>query len=217
MQLCRSIAKTCKFRSAAFTGGHPVNTQTRFLQEGKRGNRIVLETLSVLGVDVAVCTPNRLLSLLKADKMRLDVCQTIVLDEIDILLGCFVYFRLSIIVLVTGEDSDFRESVLGVLQYVKEGTQFLLATATLPGHTFTYLSELFRDLTVVLGPGLHRTAPGVIEQLVDASGGDAINEETGQKRKADALFYLIQKNEGPSKRTVVFCNKIETCRKVRSR
>ena len=39
--------------------------------------------------------------------------------------------------------------------------------------------------------GLHRTAPGVTEQLVDCSGGDVKDEETGFARKADALTRVM--------------------------
>ena len=39
--------------------------------------------------------------------------------------------------------------------------------------------------------GLHRTAPGVTEQLVDCSGGDVKDEETGFARKADALARVM--------------------------
>ena len=39
--------------------------------------------------------------------------------------------------------------------------------------------------------GLHRTAPGVTEQLVDCSGGDVKDEETGFARKAEALTHVM--------------------------
>ena len=101
-----------------------------------------------------------------------------------------------------------------LLNFVKEGTQFFLATATLPEHTHALLTETFHDCTFIVGPGLHCTAPGIVEQLVDCSGGDIINEETGQKRKAEALLPLLRSQKGPYQRSVIFCNKIETCRKV---
>ena len=41
--------------------------------------------------------------------------------------------------------------------------------------------------------GLHRTAPGVTEQLVDCSGGDIKDEDTGFARKADALARVMSK------------------------
>lgn len=60
-----------------------------------------------------------------------------------------------------------------------------------------------------LGPGLHRTAPGITEQLVDCSGGGEVSEESGFRRKAAALLAVLQEQRAP--RTIVFCNKIETC------
>ena len=72
----------------------------------------------------------------------------------------------------------------------------------------TRLQE-FPGLVAALGPGLHRTAPGITEQLVDCSGGDEVTEESGFLRKAAALFAVLQEQRAP--RTIVFCNKIETC------
>ena len=57
-------------------------------------------------------------------------------------------------------------------------------------------------------------ATGLIEQLVDCSGGTEISEESGVERKLDALHRALRQH--PAHRTVVFCNKIETCRKVHS-
>jgi len=53
---------------------------------------------------------------------------------------------------------------------------------------------------------------GLLETLIDCSGGTVINEEAGAARKLDALQRVLRKV--PTLRTVVFCNKIETCRKV---
>ena len=70
----------------------------------------------------------------------------------------------------------------------------------------------FPSVRPLLGPGLHRPAPGSLEQLVDCSGGDIINEETGfQQKFAGLLNVLIGR---PVSRTLIFCNKLQTCRKV---
>lgn len=47
---------------------------------------------------------------------------------------------------------------------------------------------------------------------MDCSGGDEITLEAGQKRKLDALAELLTRHA--VSRTIVFCNKIETCRAV---
>lgn len=52
----------------------------------------------------------------------------------------------------------------------------------------------------------------MVEQLVDCSGGDEVSEESGFQRKAAALLAVLQ--EQRAERAIVFCNKIETCRKV---
>ncbi len=50
---------------------------------------------------------------------------------------------------------------------------------------------------------------------MDCSGGDEVNEETGFQRKAAALYAVLQEQRAP--RTIVFCNKIETCEGARGR
>ena len=62
----------------------------------------------------------------------------------------------------------------------------------------------------ILQPGVLRA--GLVEELVDCSGGSVITEETGTARKLDALQRALRKY--PVQRTLVFCNKIEICRKV---
>ena len=53
---------------------------------------------------------------------------------------------------------------------------------------------------------------GLVEQLVDCSGGAEITEESGVLRKLAGLDRALRQHR--AQRTVVFCNKIETCRKV---
>ena len=54
--------------------------------------------------------------------------------------------------------------------------------------------------------------PTLTERVVDCSGGDEISEESGFQRKAEALLGLLGQEK--SARTLIFCNKIPTCRKV---
>lgn len=44
---------------------------------------------------------------------------------------------------------------------------------------------------------------------MDCSGGDEVSEETGFQRKVAALYAVLQEQRAP--RTIIFCNKIETC------
>ena len=54
--------------------------------------------------------------------------------------------------------------------------------------------------------------PTLTERVVDCSGGDEISEESGFQRKAEQLLALLGQEQHP--RTLIFCNKIPTCRKV---
>ena len=71
---------------------------------------------------------------------------------------------------------------------------------------------------MVQGPGLHRPAAGLLERLVDCSGGDVVDDQSGFFRKYRALEQLLDaeadKGEAAAKRMLLFCNKIETCRRV---
>ncbi|PSC73217.1 DEAD-box ATP-dependent RNA helicase 50 isoform A [Micractinium conductrix] len=171
-----------RVRSAAFTGGRPARTQREALEGG---------------VDVAVGTPGRLAELLREGALRLDFCRAVVCDEVDVLLG---------------EDFSFAEQVRPLRDAAPEGCRWVFATATIPEQVYLDLEETFPGLVAALGPGLHRTAPGITEQLVDCSGGTEVSEETGFQRKAAALFAVLQEQRAP--RTIVFCNKIESCRKI---
>ena len=53
---------------------------------------------------------------------------------------------------------------------------------------------------------------GLVEELVDCSGGDEITLESGTQRKLSALSKVLAKHK--AKRVIVFCNKIEICREV---
>lgn len=187
-QVLRVLRALCRgpsglrLRCGAFTGGRPLRTQREALEGG---------------VDVAVGTPGRLAELLAEGVLRLDFCLAVVCDEVDVLLG---------------QDFTFADQVRPLHAAAPATTRFVFATATIPEQVYLDLEEEFPGLVAALGPGLHRTAPGITEQLVDCSGGDEVSEETGFQRKVAALYAVLQEQRAP--RTIIFCNKIETCRKV---
>lgn len=53
---------------------------------------------------------------------------------------------------------------------------------------------------------------GLVEELVDCSGGEEVSLESGTARKLDALHAVLGRTKAP--RSLVFCNKIEACRDV---
>jgi hypothetical protein len=54
--------QTVKFRAVAFTGGHKLQHHVKMLKEG---------------VDVAVCTPGRLIQLVNSDSLCFDHCKVL--------------------------------------------------------------------------------------------------------------------------------------------
>ena len=65
---------------------------------------------------------------------------------------------------------------------------------------------------------MHRPAAGLLERLVDCSGGDVVDDQSGFFRKYRALEQLLEaeesKGDGAAARTLLFCNKIDTCRRI---
>lgn len=182
LRVCRALSRSLKFRTAICTGGHPMRTQKDSLKQG---------------VDIVVGTPGRLAELRANGSFTYENCSHVVLDEADVLLG---------------PASTFAEQVVPIKDDCGSDTKFVLVTATLPSDIYADIEYLFPGIVSALGPGLHRTAPGCMEQIIDCSGGDEISEESGIQRKCAALLGSLQ--EQRRSRSIVFCNKIETCRKV---
>ena len=193
-----------KCRSLAMTGGNQGKTQTQTLKEG---------------VDVVVGTPGRVGHLLDVGKLEVDDLEAVVMDECDVLLGDSFEFAEQV--------APLRDATLAARK-TGSGTKFVLVTATIPEDVLRQLEAFFEgDLRVVQGPGLHRPAAGLLERLVDCSGGDVVDDQSGFYRKYRALEQLLEaerekdkgrkgrKGEGgAARRMLLFCNKIETCRRV---
>ncbi|XLT56587.1 hypothetical protein S245_049227, partial [Arachis hypogaea] len=152
--------------------------------------RTQLETLQQ-GVDVLIATPGRFLFLMKEGFF-------VVLDEVDILYG----------------DEDFEVALQSLINSSPITTQYLFVTATLPRDVYSKLVEIFPDCEMIMGPSMHRISPRLEEIIVDCSGEDGQEKttDTAFLNKKSALLQLAE--ERPVPRTIVFCNKIETCRKV---
>ncbi|KAE8037771.1 hypothetical protein FH972_010333 [Carpinus fangiana] len=150
------------------------------------------------GVDILIATPGRFLFLIKEGFLQLTNLRCAVLDEVDILFN----------------DEDFEVALKSLINSSPVTTQYLFVTATLPREIYNKLVEVFPDCEVIMGPGMHRVSPGLEEVLVDCSGEDEIerNPETAFLNKKSALLHLVEGR--PVSKTIVFCNKIDTCRKV---
>ncbi|KAI3810689.1 hypothetical protein L1987_20311 [Smallanthus sonchifolius] len=149
-------------------------------------------------LDVLIATPGRFLYLVQEGFLQLTNLKCAVLDEVDILF----------------KDEDFQPALESLMNLSPVTTQYLFVTATLPVNVYNKLVENFPDCEVIMGPGMHRTSSGLEEILVDCSGEDGMEKtpDTAFLNKKSALLKLVE--EGPVTKTIIFCNKIETCRKV---
>ncbi|XP_006649246.1 DEAD-box ATP-dependent RNA helicase 50 [Oryza brachyantha] len=149
-------------------------------------------------LDVLIATPGRFLYLLQECFVQLNNLRCVVLDEVDILYG----------------EESFEQVLHQLITVAPLTTQYLFVTATLPLDIYNKVVETFPDCELIMGPGVHRTSSRLEEILVDCSGDDneEKNPETAFSNKKSALVKIIE--ESPVRKTIIFCNKIETCRKV---
>ncbi|CBI26041.3 unnamed protein product, partial [Vitis vinifera] len=149
-------------------------------------------------LDVLIATPGRFMFLIKEGFLQLTNLRCAVLDEVDILLN----------------DEDFELALQTLINSSPVTMQYLFVTATLPVGIYNKLVEVFPDCEVIMGPGMHRISSRLEEVLVDCSGDDGTEKtpESAFLNKKSALLQLVEGS--PVSRTIVFCNKIETCRKV---
>jgi len=154
-------------------------------------------------IDVLITTPGRIATILRtknSGNLDLTNVQSIVLDEVDILLI----------------DKTFGPQLrtVGAAAAPSSLTQFVFVTATLPDSVVDSVTREFLNVQMIKGPGLHRVALTVKENLVDVSLPPVSNRDLvlGFDVKAKMLMKALRANR--CKRTVVFCNTVESCRKV---
>jgi len=171
------------------TGSHSTNIRDQ------------IRMLGQTPVDILISTPGRVATILrtKSSTLNLSNLQAIVLDEVDVLLI----------------DDTFGPQLrtIGAASPVAQ-VQFVFVTATLPNEIIEAVKREFKDVGVIQGPGLHRVAPNLKEHLVDVSvpPTDNKNLDLCFEYKAKELMKALRSNR--CKRTLVFCNTVETCRKV---
>jgi ATP-dependent RNA helicase DDX18/HAS1 len=93
-------------------------------------------------------------------------------------------------------------------------TQFVFCTATLPDAIVQKIQREFPNVQQIRGPGLHKVAPTVKERLVDVSvpAPHHRNPQMCFDVKAKALLQSLR--ETRCRRTLIFCNTVESCRQV---
>eukprot|EP00850_Spirogloea_muscicola_P013785 SM000095S24999 [mRNA] locus=s95:467682:471395:+ [translate_table: standard] len=201
-ELAAQVLKVCRdlrsggmaLRAIAVTGGHPWRTQVDSLKQG---------------AELVVATPGRLLKHLESGSVVLEdvkrQAKPVVFDEADIMF----------------DDETFAETIAPIKAALPSGsgTQYVHVTATMPVDVHNALMEQLPGAVLLMGPSLHRTSLGLQEGslawqvLVDcSSNNEEHTPESAFLRKRDALLQLVDQKKVP--KTIIFCNKIETCRDV---
>ena len=187
--VCEKLAANIPFKTMVITANGMYSTSIR--------DQIRL--LQRQPVDVIISTPGRIATILRTKNSGLDLTnlQAIVLDEVDILLV----------------DDTFGPQ-LRTIGVAAPKTQFVFCTATLPDEVVETVEREFPGTVMVKGPGLHRLAPTVSEHLIDVSVPSAYNrdEKLCLDIKAKQLFKALRQTR--CRRTLVFCNTVESCRTV---
>ncbi|CAB9515653.1 dependent RNA helicase [Seminavis robusta] len=174
-------------------------------------------------VDVLISTPGRLSTIVRTRNSGLDLSsrlQAVVLDEVDILMASTTSTD------TTTMDTDdqqqqqqdsrtFGPQLRTIGQAVNvEKTQFVFVTATLPDSIVKTVTSEFPQVVQVRGPGLHRVAPSLTERLIDVSVPPASSnaDKLGLQVKAQQLLLTLRMTR--CKRTLIFCNTVQSCRAV---
>ena len=192
--VARKLTRIYKLRVACMTGGKEnsqssTRTQTKMLKEG---------------VEIVVTTPGRLNYLMSEETNALDPSdlEAIILDEVDVLFL----------------DETFDLKSLGDNR-IPSSTQFLFVSATIPTAVAQQINTEFPKLKKLYGPGLHKVAPQIEENLIDCSStaddkDEVKNEDTAFERKKEILLQVLDRNIYKIEHTLIFCNTIASCRKV---
>lgn len=190
--VCTKISQTVPFNTMVVTATGKFTTtirdQIRMIQREP--------------IDVLISTPGRISTILRTRNAGLDLSklQAIVLDEVDILM--------------VDETFGPQLRTVGEAAPLLDKTQFVFVTATLPDSIVKTIETEFSGVEKIKGPGLHRVAPSLKENLVDVSvpSEHNRNEEKCFDVKAKQLLKALRQNR--CRRTLVFCNTVESCRTV---
>ena len=190
-QVCHRLSNQLPFASMVITstGLHStsIRDQIRLLQRQP--------------VDIMISTPGRIATILRTRNSGLDLTQlqTIVLDEVDVLMV----------------DETFGPQLRTVGAASPIGTtQFVFVTATLPDSVVQTVEQEFPGVVLVKGPGLHRVALTVKEHLVDVSVPSSYNRDKKMCFDVKAKQLLKSLRQNRCRRTLIFCNTVESCRTV---
>lgn len=190
-EVCRKLATYEKFKTVVLTAAGMYNSsirdQIRLIQRQR--------------IDILISTPGRLSTILRTRNAGLDLSQlqSIVLDEVDVLL--------------MDETFGPQLQMVGSLAPV-DRTQFIFVTATLPDSVVDQIEKEFPGVAQIRGPGLHRVAPTINQRLVDVSVPMQYQRDPQFCFDVKAKQLLKALRQYRCRRTLIFCNTVESCRQV---
>ena len=189
--VCSKISETVPFKTMVVTSSGKFTTSIR--------DQIRL--IQRQPMDVMISTPGRISTILRTRNSGLDLThlQAIVLDEVDMLL--------------VDETFGPQLRTVGAAASLNQ-TQFVFVTATLPDQIVDKVKAEFPNVQQIRGPGLHRVAPSVTERLIDVSVPSERNRDAAYCFDVKAKQLLQALRQTRCRRTLIFCNTVESCRDV---
>jgi superfamily II DNA/RNA helicase len=160
----RTYGRHVRIQSALVIGGVPMGRQVRDLMNG---------------LDVLVATPGRLLDLLRANALRLNQVEVLVLDEADRML-----------------DMGFIHDIRAIVAKLPKERQTLLFSATMPREIADLAAHMLRDPARVAVTPVASTAERVEQRviLVDRPGKPALLTEVLSAEPGQALVFTRTKH-----------------------
>lgn len=192
-EVCQKISETVPFSTMVVSANGKFETSIRDQ----------IRRLQRTPIDVLISTPGRVSTILRTRNSGLDLSsqlQAVVLDEVDILLI----------------DETFGPQLRTISTAVPQldKTQFVFVTATLPDQIVETVQAEFPEVVQVRGPGLHRVAPSLKERLIDVSVPSQYNRDPAMCFDLKAKQLLQALRQTRCRRTLIFCNTVESCRDV---
>ena len=165
----RTYGRHMRIQSALVIGGVPMGRQVRDL---------------MLGLDVLVATPGRLLDLMKQNGVRLNQVEVLVLDEADRML-----------------DMGFIHDIRTIVAKLPKERQTLLFSATMPREIADLAAHMLRDPARVAVTPVASTAERVEQRiiLIDRSAKPALLVETLKTEPIERTLVFTRTKHGADK------------------
>ena len=165
----RTYGRHMRIQSALVIGGVPMGRQVRDL---------------MLGLDVLVATPGRLLDLMKQNGVRLNQVEVLVLDEADRML-----------------DMGFIHDIRTIIAKLPKERQTLLFSATMPREIADLAADMLRNPARVAVTPVASTAERVEQRiiLIDKSAKPALLVETLKNEPIERTLVFTRTKHGADK------------------